>query len=99
MKTIKETATENAKHYLELIYPTKWKFEKERKIAEIANESGFEKGVKFAQRWISVKDELPKIDDEVILKFEDGSKYIFVYNTTLKQCGNNITHWRPIELE
>lgn len=64
---------------------------------------GFEAGVEFAQRWISVEDELPEtIDDEkiflrypILIKNIDGA---FQVLNTFSDI-STYTHWRPIELK
>ena len=64
---------------------------------------GFEAGVEFAQRWISVEDELPKtIDDEkiflrepILIRNIDGALQVL---NTFSNIGT-YTHWRPIELK
>jgi hypothetical protein len=71
-------------------------------------------GVEFAQQWISVEDELPEIEIEVIVK-TINSKYsiskMYIpkdYNGTIlgkkewKGSGtfkSSITHWRQINLK
>ena len=63
----------------------------------------FKAGVEFAQRWISVEDELPEtIDDEkmflrhpILIKNIDGA---FQVLNTFSNIGT-YTHWRPIELK
>ena len=67
------------------------------------SEAGFKAGVEFAQRWISVEDELPEtIDDEkiflrypILVKNIDGA---FQALNTFSNIGT-YTHWRPIELK
>lgn len=64
---------------------------------------GFEAGVEFAQRWISVEDELPEtIDDEkiflrepILVKNIDGALQVL---NTFSDI-STYTHWRPIELK
>ena len=74
----------------------------------------FKAGVKFAQRWISVEDELPEVGVEVIVK-TINLKYSIAKMYTPKDYNGNIlgekewkgsgtfkssiTHWRPIELK
>ena len=63
----------------------------------------FKAGVEFAQRWISVEDELPEtIDDEkillrypILIKNIDGALQVL---NTFSNIGT-YTHWRPIELK
>ena len=62
--------------------------------------NGFKKGVEFAQRWISIDEELPPVSQQVIVKLKnnwhactwllgDGT---FAYNI-------KPTHWRYIDLK
>ena len=53
--------------------------------------------------WISVKDRLPKIDEEVLVCFTDGFNQIkFGVAWTISidgwsgYFGGNITHWMPL---
>lgn len=52
--------------------------------------------------WISVKDELPDLNKEVLvnIKLPSRNKVSLSYNSTLGgwQCGygENITHWMPL---
>ena len=74
-------------------------------------EYAFEIGVKFAQRWISVNEELPKPDTDVIVKFtivqgcfgyalaEYSDDCIWHWRGDDFKQPQNITDWRPIELE
>ena len=55
----------------------------------------------FAQRWISVDDELPKKGDRVLLKDKNGEvECLLIYNddyvTVLME---RFTHWRYLELK
>ena len=64
----------------------------------------FKAGVKFAQRWISVEDELPEIGDDIILKLREHplKKYQVWHiadNYDIKLVPVYATHWRPIELK
>lgn len=65
----------------------------------------FKEAVAFAQRWISVEDELPEHRQRVLFKserFEYAGAGVYDY-ATFRDHDNNIvfdvTHWRPIELE
>ena len=70
---------------------------------------GFTSGVEFAQRWISVEDELPErkepesfYSDEVLTKCEKGFYWLQQYDYTESDWTDcpkwtKITHWRPIE--
>ena len=64
----------------------------------------FKAGVEFAQRWISVEDELPEIGDEIIVKLKEHP--LKKYQAWSIECRRDIeiipvlaTHWRPIELK
>ena len=75
----------------------------------------FKAGIKYAQRWISVEDELPEVknhgfSDLVLTKNSYGNIMLERYDSESKQfngirydCINNndgqVTHWRPIELK
>jgi hypothetical protein len=75
--------------------------------------AAFVAGVEFAQRWISVKEELPpKVrgngDSETIFVKDEFGDYGFChYNHKNRKWTNGIpggdwmgvTHWRPIELK
>ena len=92
MKTIKEAAHEYfRKTQLGLENP--------------GSESGFIAGVEFAQRWISVEDELPeeptfliakKLNGLVLGLFYNANKD-FMYGEVIQT--SQVTHWRPIELK
>jgi hypothetical protein len=75
-------------------------------------EAAFVAGVKFAQRWISVKDELPEKlscgeSKFVLVKNEFGFLSAAYYdydtdhwvNSITNRYWQKITHWRPIELK
>ena len=64
--------------------------------------NGFKKGVEFAQRWISVEEELPQAEGKYLV-IRSGNTEIEQWKIT-----NNkgywydylgITHWRPINLK
>jgi len=72
----------------------------------------FESGVKFAQRWISIDDELPEIKNEryqIFIKraFKIDPYEVFSISPLIKSKENlieifsefSVTHWRPIELK
>ena len=74
--------------------------------------NGFKAGVEFAQRWISVEDELPEKQgyylvlktplfrgncNVVVAEFHEDNK-TFYYQRSYSAI-ENITHWRPIELK
>ena len=58
-------------------------------------------GIEFAQRWISVEDELPKIGDHILIKLKrDKLKIWGIFNEDDRiLVSNYATHWRPIELK
>ena len=68
---------------------------------------GFNKGVEFVRRWISVDEELPEPESRVLLKSTTGyieirtiSKgYINDGKLTISIGGNKVAEWRPIELK
>ena len=92
MKTIEEAAKD---------------YSKSKSSAEVfrcAHETDFKAGVEFAQRWISVEDELPEIGDEIIVKLKEHP--LKKYQAWSIECRRDIeiipvfaTHWRPIELK
>lgn len=74
--------------------------------------NGFKKGVEFAQRWISVEEELPKIGEKVITKMTKDKRTSYGIATRIREeweinahwidhtfSNMTITHWRPIELK
>ena len=76
--------------------------------------AAFKAGVEFAQRWISVEDELPNADEKtnglskvVIAKCEDLADEVSAYYNTINKDWRiypigliiKVTHWRPIELK
>ena len=96
MKTIEQAAQEYAKS-LNLKGHDSFDFETYAK-------QDFKAGVEFAQRLISVDEELPKKDTQVLVKWSNG---IYGTNQYFQSGGFwqyqfdkiTITHWRPIELE
>jgi hypothetical protein len=71
--------------------------------------AGFFYGVKFAQRWISVEEELPEYAGYVLIKNEYGDVSTAFYAKVNEKAkfaidfegisSKNVTHWRPIELK
>jgi hypothetical protein len=65
----------------------------------------FEAGAKYAQRWISVKDELPEGAGYVLIKNRYGDISTALYNKARFAIDfedisdKNVTHWRHIELK
>ena len=77
----------------------------------VAYES-FLSGVDFAQRWISVEEELPEIGEKVITKMTKDKRTSYGIATRIREeweinahwidhtfSNMTITHWRPIELK
>ena len=95
MKTIEEAAREYAK-------------KTDKANAEWVAED-FTEGVKYAQRWIRVEDELPELGETVLVK--EGDKVAIAEFTLTKHrephqyflvkstVTMGISHWRPIELK
>ena len=88
MKTIEEEAIDFNDSHVNGHHPQKW-------VSDI-----FKAGVDFAQRWISIDEELPPVSQQVIVKLKnnwhactwllgDGT---FAYNV-------KPTHWRYIDLK
>ena len=72
----------------------------------------FEAGAEFAQRWISVEEELPEIGEKVITKMTKDKRTSYGIATRIREeweinahwidhtfSNMTITHWRPIELK
>jgi hypothetical protein len=66
---------------------------------------GFNNGVEFAQRWISVDDELPEAACQVLIKNAAGdistamySKDKFIIDFS-EISDKKVTHWRYLELK
>ena len=73
---------------------------------------GFKAGVEFAQRWISVEEELPPIGEKVITKMTKDKRTAYGIATRIREeweinvhwvdhtfSNMTITHWRPIEIK
>ena len=66
----------------------------------------FIKGIEFAQRWISVEEEIPPFGIRVLIKNKDGFEWFghtnhrgcINYENKNTSCEPKITHWRPIEV-
>ena len=96
MKTIKEAAMEHAR--------THWTGQF---VQHADPRKSFMAGVKFAQRWISVEEELPNIEEgrfsELVLTNNVNNhvmleRYEPDYNQfTNIRYDSPVTHWRPIE--
>ena len=90
-------------------------YSKSKSSAEVfrcAHETDFKAGVEFAQRWISVEDELPeeqgyylviaphsfpKNCNVVVAEFYEDNKTF--YSESSDSPIEDATHWRPIELK
>jgi len=93
MKTIEQAASEYT--------PKNWS-----SLGKIADDA-FKAGVKFAQQWISVDEELPEKGSRVLLKNENG--YIEIRTMGVSSISNGklrntigghlVAHWRPIEVK
>ena len=99
MKTIEEAALEYAEPIATYTY-FKGMDDLTYYDLEKCMSDSFKAGADFAQRWISIDEELPPVSQQVIVKLKnnwhactwllgDGT---FAYNI-------NPTHWRPIELK
>lgn len=77
-------------------------------------QSAFKAGVEFAQRWISVEEELPPLNEYVLFKYSEGEYCVGCLNnhgyycTTYIPADNDfssihllseVTHWRQIEIK
>ena len=69
-----------------------------RSFVMAASIDGFNEGVKFAQQWISVEDELPNTTEKILVKGKSGIVYLSYFNPKNNLFSSNcrITHWRPI---
>jgi len=93
MKTIEEAKKEASKHF-EVIggedFTRKENFE-----------MGFSEGVAFAEQWIAVADELPKLESKgYVILTEDLEGAIalmmIIDDSDIQGLMKNYTHWRPI---
>ena len=100
MKTI-----EAAKEYAHCIWES-WKedYPSDYECHKSQSAHDFKAGVAFAQRWIDVKDELPKQGQDCLFKNENCI-YIGYYDYAVIRSFDkeivrkNFTHWRLIEYE
>ena len=92
MKTIEEEAKEQANALK--IYSSKQDFEK-----------GFKSGVKFAQRWIPIEEELPESDGKYLVLRSNGDWTSTYFQKSTNSFANYysdlhyFTHWRQIEIK
>ena len=100
MKTVEQAAGDCA---------TRSGFKSDFPHDERSVEYGFLEGVKFAQEWINVEDELPQVPDAqnsinpffIIAKDSIKHGYATIRidaSIDIKFLKNNFTHWRPIEI-
>ena len=68
MKTIEEAAREFCNIKQDLVID-----EEERYYQNFDKYDGFKAGVEFAQRWISINDELPSMREYCLVKLSDGT--------------------------
>ena len=74
--------------------------------------NGFRAGIEFAQRWMSVEEELPKIGEKVITKMTKDKRTAYGIATRIREeweinahwidhtfSNMNITHWRHINIK
>ena len=100
MKTIEEAAKDFNDSHVNGHHPQKW-------VSDI-----FKAGVEFAQRWISVEEELPKIGEKVITYMTKDKRTSYGIATRIREeweinahwidhtfSNMTITHWRTIELK
>ena len=103
MKTIEEAAIEHAKNLFFESSSTQYLCKGDFTIS-------FIEGVEFAQRWIPVEEELPKIGEKVITKMTKDKRASYGIATRIREeweinahwidhtfSNMTITHWRPIE--
>ena len=97
MKTIEQASVEYSKEQYD-----------HDPIMRFQCETHFKAGIEFAQRWISVEEELPELKEKQysILAKTKTNEYIVVNvfgDIEYLRKGIfeyfNITHWRPIELK
>jgi hypothetical protein len=71
-------------------------------------EQGFKAGIEFAQRWIPTEEELPPLDQKIIVKFINFRNEVDYWTGTLHTEERmrhfldqhlKFTHWRLIELQ
>lgn len=108
MKTIEEAARDHCNIKKDLIID-----EEERYYRDFQKYDGFKAGAEFAQRWISVNDELPKVDEKGFSKNvlvcddpqdSEDARIGYLkqdYSTGLPIWDNDekSAYWRPIELK
>lgn len=105
MKTIEEAAREFCNIKQDLVIN-----ERERYYQNFQKYDGFKAGAEYAQRWISINEELPFLREYCLVKLSDGTVMyaqfssfgwvIFWYNgASIQNNDRPVTHWRKIEIE
>ena len=65
--------------------------------------AAFIAGAEFANRWISVEDELPDFDTLILCKTNVGVYFIGTFDdlgfSVRALAVSDVTHWRPIEMK
>jgi hypothetical protein len=91
MKTIEQAAKEYVDN-------NGWWKRDDQPLTYQEHQETFKKGVEFAQRWISVEDELPESGKTVLI--QDKNSYVGLacrrYGDWDYKYKKMITHWRPI---
>jgi hypothetical protein len=100
-----KTITQAAKEYRETILPNPKDWTPieilERSFASTIEDT-FRKAVEFAQTWVSVNDELPEENTDVLVICKNGKRtqkdvdYVFNGKFTHR---TNVEFWRPIEIK
>ena len=89
MKTIGEASIEYVKS--NFLLETIWAQE---------TQDAFKSGAEFAQRWVSVEEELPEKFKQVIAKLENGwHTCTWIMEDGTFAFNVKPTHWRPIEIK
>ena len=98
METIEDAAREHCNIKKDLIID-----EEERYYKDFQKYDGFKAGAEFAQRWISVEEELPTELENVLFKSEYEGEVLyevgFLFSGKFYVKNKMPTHWRPIELK
>jgi len=94
MKTINEAAKDYASK--------QWGDYSLKAQERVVTKEDFKAGVKFAERWIPVEEELPETNTHIIAEKDNGLKLGLYFNAdgrfmygSLDQT-SQVTHWRPI---
>lgn len=97
MKTIEQEASNFANKKINSI-PENHIQTLPRSFVMAASIDGFKEGVKYAQQWISVEEQLPTTTEKILVKGKSGIVYLSYFNPDNNLFSSNcrITHWRPI---